>query len=199
MIDANFSSSYYQTLQHFGTLPRRTDVALKRAVRKVSIWLQRQVLIILSDQTKVTQKNLKRYQRVQIKAGPFEGTVWVGLNPMPLHLSGRVAWNQKAAGARVRGSTYEGAFYRAVYGGERKVWVRTARNRTAGLTPYHQARRYRPNVSVDGGRFPVTLVGVPLQDKAPLIGAELLNQARERFERVLGQELNYELLKEGRR
>ncbi len=196
MINVNLSDSYYSALSSYGTLPRRMDLALKRTVRKVSIWLQRQASIALSKQTGITQKNLRKYQRVNIKVGPYEGVLWLGLNPMPLQLAGRVAWNQKSMGSRVKGKTYQGSFYRAVYGGERKVWVRTARNQTANLTPYHQARRYRPISGEHGGRFPLTLVGVPLNDGAQLLSDDLLRQTNQRFEKVLGQEINYQLLKE---
>lgn len=195
MITANLSDSYYQVLAEFKALPVKKDLALKRAVRKVSIWLQRQAFSAIGKASGISQKNLKKFQRVNISVGPYQGQLWLGLNPMPLHLAGRVSWSKSSSGARVRGKTHTGAFHRAVYGAERKVWVRTARNATAGLTPYHEARRYRPASGINRGRFPVTLVGVPLQDNASLLSDELMRRLNERFAKVLAQEINYLLVK----
>lgn len=195
MITANLSQSYYRVLTDFDEMPKNTDLALKRAVRKVSIWLQRQAASAISKQSGISQKNLKKYQRVNLSVGPFEGRLWLGMSPMPLHLAGRVSWSQRSSGARVRGETHRGAFYRAVYGAERKVWVRAARNQTAGLTPYHEARRYRPLTGINRGRFPVTLVGVPLKDNAEVLSNELMRRLDERFAKVLAQEINYLLIK----
>lgn len=195
MISVNLDQSFYRVLADFDGMPKKTALALKRAVRKVSIWLQRQASSAISKQSGISQRNLKKYQRVKLSVGPFEGQLWLGMNPMPLHLAGRVSWSQRSKGARVRGETYTGAFHRAVYGAGRKVWVRTARNQTAGLTPYHEARRYKPLTGLNRGRFPVTLVGVPLKDNADVLSDELMRRLNERFEKVLAQEINYLLIK----
>nr|VFK20971.1 MAG: hypothetical protein BECKLFY1418C_GA0070996_10827 [Candidatus Kentron sp. LFY] len=53
----------------------------------------------------------------------MERTVWFGLGLLPLHLEGRMRWNQNSIGARVAGEGYAGAFYRTVHDKGSEVWI----------------------------------------------------------------------------
>lgn len=193
MITLELDNAFRELTTGLQLLPRDLARAQKRALRKTMMWLQRQGTAELARQTGIKQKDLKAYRRATIKVGDYEGVLWLGLNPMPLHLSGRVSWSPKSDGARVKGRTYAGAFYRAIYGSERKVWIRTKRNVAEGHVPYHDAARYRPlpTRQVSSGRFPVTLLGVPLEDAGPELSATLLRDAEERYRKLLAQEINY--------
>jgi len=194
MITLDFDMAVDEVLMGLSRDSRAVNTAIKRAVRKTVRGVQRAVLQVLSKESGVTQKNIKKYQRLKIKLNGTEGLIWVGLNPLPLHLSGRVAWSQKSAGARVNGQTFRGAFYRRVYGTERKVWIRSARNRQEGHATYHAARSYKSfSGEVSRGRFPVELLGVPLEDAESPIEQKINSWALPFFKKRLHEELNYAL------
>jgi len=194
MITIDLDPAVSELTALFAHHERAVSRAVKRAHRKLVRWLHRQVLRQLSRETGATQKTLKAYRRVSLKLDGLQGELWFGLNPLPLHETGRVSWSPKRAGVRVRGRTYEGAFYRAVYGSQPKVWIRSARN--PGYATYHPKRRYRPfSGRVSSGRFPVELLGAPLDEVADGIARELdsrlARRAERRFRELLEQELNY--------
>nr|VFJ53389.1 MAG: hypothetical protein BECKFM1743A_GA0114220_101147 [Candidatus Kentron sp. FM]VFJ54597.1 MAG: hypothetical protein BECKFM1743C_GA0114222_101417 [Candidatus Kentron sp. FM]VFK10375.1 MAG: hypothetical protein BECKFM1743B_GA0114221_101387 [Candidatus Kentron sp. FM] len=89
-------------------LSRRIQTAIKRAVRKLILWLRRQMLQQASRMTGVPQKEIVRYRRIHLDIEGMEGTVWLGTSPLPLHLAGRVSWNPASAGATVAGRQYAG-------------------------------------------------------------------------------------------
>lgn len=193
MITLELDGAFREITAGLQLLPRDLDRATKRALRKTLTWLQRQAVAEMSRHSGVKQKDLKAYRRARVRLGDHEGEVWLGLNPMPLHLSGRVSWSQKSSGATVKGRTYAGAFFRAIYGSERKVWIRTKRNAGEGHMPYHELSRYRPlpTRQVSSGRFPVTLLGVSLEESGPELSQSLMQEAEERFRKLMTQEINY--------
>lgn len=192
MTTLDLTQAFEQGTALYGGVSKKAVRAMKRAVRKTIRWLTRAALRELSSRTGIRQKTFKAYKRVNFRIGDYQGSVWLGLNPLPLHEAGRVSWSQKRAGVTVRGKLYEGAFFRRVYGSTPKVWVRTARNVSAGLTPYHPPRRWKAQQDPAlKGRFPLTLVGMPIDDQAPEIDAALLREAEARFRIIFEQELNY--------
>lgn len=172
----------------------RAPRAIKRAIRKTLSWLQREMLREISRASGLSPAVLKQYRRVAIKAGDVEGRVWAGLNPLPAHEAGTVSWSPNSAGASAGGNFYEGAFYRPVYGSTAKVWIRTRRNQSAGNPIYHGRKRYKTfSGEVSGGRFPVEVVGMQLEEYSADVTDRLEQAARTRFETILRQELNYAL------
>ncbi len=194
MITLNLDPAVTQALGDLDRLSGPVQLACKRALRKLLIWLRRQVLQHVARDSGVTQKTFQQYQRVQVQLQGMEGRLWLGLNPLPLHEAGRVSWRPASRGASVAGTTYEGAFYRAIYGTTRKVWIRSARNRPLGHATYHKPRRYRAfSGGVDHGRFPVELLGMELDDAEDELDSRLHRQAQQRFATLLTQELNFVL------
>lgn len=179
---------------------RAVKLAIKRAVRKTLNALRTFVLRQVSRDSGMTQKKLKNYQRVHISLRDNDGFLWVGLNPVPLHETGRVSWSRKRIGARVRGKSYAGSFYQSVYGSQPKVWIRSSRNRQEGHPGYHpKRRRYKAAPgSLNRGRFPVELLGAPLEDSAGKLDARIEQFARDRFRKNLTHELEYALEHERR-
>ena len=196
MITLNLDPAFAQALGDLNRLSGPVQLACKRALRKLLIWLRRQVLQQVARESGVKQKTLQQYQRVHVQLQGLEGRLWLGLNPLPLHEAGRISWRPASRGASVAGTTYEGAFYRAVYGTTRKVWIRSARNRQLGHATYHEPKRYRAfSGDVDQGRFPVELLGMALNDAEDALDSRLHRQAQQRFSTLLTQELNFVLQK----
>jgi hypothetical protein len=194
MIDINLDPALHQVVGDLDQLSKPVQQASKRALRKLLRWLRGQVLRQVSRETGVKQKTLKQYQRVQVQLNGMEGRLWLGLNPLPLHEAGRVSWRPSSQGARVARETYEGAFYRAVYGNTPKVWIRAARNQQLGHPTYHKLRAASTfSGQVSGGRFPVQLLGMPLADAAQELDRRLSQKAEQRFKTILAQELNFVL------
>ena len=99
------------------------------------------------------------------------------------------SWTPTAAGATVAGRLYAGSFYRAIYGPQRKVWVRTQRNRRLGHTTYHRSSTH----ASQGGHAALSLLGKPLDDVQAVLDARLSQQAQQRFQTLLEQEIDYAL------
>lgn len=170
----------------------RAPLAIKRAVRKTLRWLHRELLREMARASGIRQAVFRQYRRIALTVGEYEGRVWAGLDPLPAHEAGRVSWSPTSAGASVAGNTYEGAFYRPVYGSAAKVWVRSRRNLAAGNPTYHPRRRYRSfSGDVSHGRFPVEIVAAPMEEFADPVVDRIEAAARVRFATIVRQELNY--------
>jgi len=203
ILDLDLGRDWEAAVRELGALgdPARVERALKRAVRKLARWAFREMTRRYARESGVPQKTLRRYRRVAMRVGDLRADLWAGLDPFPAHAAGRVSWSRRSPGARVRGRLFEGAFYRAVYGSEAKVWIRVARNRSARLPLYHPPRNWRPmgDDGPDRGRFPVALVAWPVATAAAPLTRGLEREARARFARLARQELRYALDVEGRR
>jgi hypothetical protein len=200
MIDLDFDLITDDLTLGLDRASRAVKVAIKRAVRKTLNALRTLILRQVSRDSGMTQKKLRQYQRIHINLRDHDGLLWVGLNPVPLHETGRVSWNRKRIGARVRGKTYAGAFYSPVYGSQPKVWIRSARNRQEGHPGYHRKRRRytAASSSLNRGRFPIELLGAPLEDSTSKLDARIEQFARDRFRKNLTHELEYALEHERR-
>ncbi|VFM96467.1 MAG: hypothetical protein BECKG1743D_GA0114223_102032 [Candidatus Kentron sp. G] len=175
-------------------LSRQVRTAIKRAVRKLILWLRRQMLRQASQVSGVAQKEIIRHRRIYLDIKGMEGTVWLGTSPLPLHLAGRVSWNPSSIGATVAGRQYAGAFYRNVHGGGPKVWIRSSRNLREGHPTYHGKRRHRSfSHAVSHDRFPVEILGTEMNELEDEIARRLERRAHTRFRELLEQELNYVL------
>jgi hypothetical protein len=143
--------------------PEKLRLAKKRAITRTAKHLATQAKKALATTEGIKPAAVKN--RAASKMLADTGLVWVGLNPMmPVHLAGGI--RQDASGVTAGSRTYRGAFFRRVYGSERKVWIRI------------KSRHYDPDLyfhkphgaqSVDKKlrhRFPVALASVKLDTDA---------------------------------
>lgn len=178
---------------------RAVQLALKRSVRKTLKVVRTYLLRMASMKSGVTQKALRSYRRVNVKVDGSQGEVWLGLDPMPLHEAGRVSWSPRSVGARVGGKTYAGAFYKRVYGSTRQVWIRSARNREEGHATYGSRGRYQAyNNGSNGGRLPVEMLAMSMEDAAEEGERRVEKYAVDRFRKIFTHELEYALSNERR-
>ena len=166
-------------------MPKASERAMARALRKLATWLKRQALRAASQAAEIPQKFFERALRYHVsieKAGsmPVGLSVWIGTNPVKAHRLGTVRWNRRMQGARVGRRSYPGmwSWGRGVTGPA--IMFRTGEKRTT-LTG-RQKRIYPIDVETEQPHDPVLARLRGLQDEA---GA--------RFERLLTQELNYAL------
>ncbi len=202
MIDLDFDLVVDDLTLGLDRSSRAVRLALKRAVRKTLMAVRTYLLRMASKSSGVSQKKLKSYKRVSLKVDGSQGEVWLGFNPLPLHEAGRVSWSRRGIGVRVGGRTYAGAFYKAVYGSEKKAWIRSARNRQEGHATYHPQRKYKSfgsgGSTPSHGRFPVELLGISMEDAAEEADRRLEQFARDRFRKIFEHELEYALDNEHR-
>ena len=189
MLMLELEAPFQAATAHLDVLSRPVQQASRRALRKLLLFLQRQVMTQMAQQTGLKAATLTQYQRIHMQLQGMEGQLWLGLNPLPLHEVGKVSWTPTAAGATVAGHLYTGSFYRAIHGPQRKVWVRTSRNRRLGHTTYHRSSIR----TSQGGHAALSLLGKPLHDVQAVLDARLSQQAQQRFQTLLEQEINYAL------
>ncbi len=142
-------------------LDRVASRAVARVTREAGATIRRR----LADAVGAKESAIARKKRVTAKARREAGLIWIGLQPLlPTHLGGPV--QQTETGVTVAGRTYIGAFHAAVYGPERKVWIRLrSRHYDADLYPY----RPRAAGAIDAERrhrFPVVLGRVKVDTAA---------------------------------
>jgi len=180
-------------------LEDRVGKVVNRAVKKLTQWLRTHSVREISQEIGITQNALKKrfiIERVTVN-GQERVRIWVGLMNVAVHDLGKVT--QAKAGAKVGGAVYEGAFLKKIYGSQEKVYVRTARNRSAGhATVADRPGRVnknpdRPFLDKSGGRFPVQVVGEEIEDVSRKILERYELRLNARFQTILKQELNYAL------
>ncbi|WP_163836948.1 hypothetical protein [Spartinivicinus ruber] len=175
--------------------PKQVNKAMRRAMRKTARWLKTRMARELASQMGVAQKALKsRFILSTIGKGKNQKFVfWLGTYPLAAEEAGKPR-NLKKKGVAVKKYRFAGAFYKNVYGSKKHVWIRTARNRTAGYSGVSPMSQTPGNVpSHLKGRFPVERIGIDIDP----IAAELFRRYKSRvnvnFNRILEQELNYAL------
>ena len=180
-------------------LEDRVGKVVNRAVKKLTQWLRTHSVREISQEIGITQKALKKrfiIERVSVN-GQERVRIWVGLMNVAVHDLGKVT--RATAGAKVGGAVYEGAFLKKIYGSQEKVYIRTARNRSAGhATVADRTGRVnknpdRPFLDKSGGRFPVQVVGEEIEDVSRKILERYELRLNARFQTILKQELNYAL------
>ncbi|NYZ69981.1 hypothetical protein H0A36_28615, partial [Endozoicomonas sp. SM1973] len=111
----------------------------------------------LASQMGIAQKGLKnRFILSTVGKGNNQQFIfWLGTYPLAAEDAGK-ARNLKKKGVAVKKYRFTGAFYKNVYGAKKHVWIRTARNRTAGYSGVSPVSQTPGNVpSHLQGRFPV--------------------------------------------
>ena len=200
----DLSSNLMELVEDMAALGSRVDVAVKRAMRKTHRWLRTHSAREIGKALGIKQATLKsRFLIDQYsKGGSSYLTLWVGLQPVAADQLGGTA-RQNRRGVRTRGRQFDGAFYQTVYGSEKRVWIRTSRNRREGHTtvanrPGQKNKHPSTFISRNRDRFPVQLVGVDIEEVALPILQRYEQRTAARFREILQAELNYELNVRGR-
>lgn len=158
-------------------MPRAVDTARKRALRKLSTWIQRQALREAAAAAGTTQKVMKTLVRYRASLNDARIAIWIGTNPIGAHHLGTVRWTRRMTGARAGRRSFPG------------TWSWSAPAKTAGLIMERRG----------AARLPLDKVVVPIH-QAVLTRMEQLQPAvAARFQALLLQELNYALNVETRR
>lgn len=201
---ATLSADSEQLTQDLELLGKRCEVAVQRAIKKLARWLRTHSLREIGRELKITQKVLKKRFRIDENSkgdSPYIN-IWFGLLNVGAHEVGKARQNR--AGTRVRGRQFDGAFVKKIYGSEEKVYIRARRNRRAGHATVAQRpgrnNRYpnRAFLAEEGGRFPVQVVGVEIEEVATEILERYEQRINARYQELLQQEVNYALNVESR-
>ena len=172
----------------------RVSKAVNRAVKKTARWLKTHSMRDIGKELGIKQAPLKRRFLISTNPqAPSQATVWFGLLAIAAHDVGRA--RQTKAGVNVGKHRFEGAFYRAVYGDNEKVYIRTKRNDVAG---HHTiSGRHNRGYSRDmndpslAGRFPVQVVGIDIQDVSERIVQRYEARLNQRYREILAHELRF--------
>lgn len=168
------------TEAELGSLPAKIDRARRRALRKLATWVERQVLRAVAEMVGTTQKTIKALSRFHSKLLADGGiSIWVGTNPIDVHLLGLVTWKRGSDGARVGRRVYPGTW----------AWGEQ------GRTPFSRTRVLQ---RMGGARLPIQVVQEWVDDTVRRRIEEMTADIGERFERLMAQELRYALDVEGR-
>lgn len=181
-------------------LDKKILQAKKRGLNKTVKAMQTLVRREVAAQTGIAQKHLKQYNRIKARTSQFNnyamGEFWMGTNPMPSHTAkGRA--KQEDWGVKQGDYLFEGAFYRAVFGSQPKIWFRK-KSRAARLNvAYNKKRRSRQSAwqRQNNGRFPVVLAGIAIADQANKAFKKSTPEVMSQFEKRVMHEIKRELKK----
>ncbi|KPA88076.1 hypothetical protein PF66_05429 [Pseudomonas asplenii] len=180
-----------------GLAPKAIAAAQRRAINKTLRWLRTHVGRAVAVQERIAVASVRQRLRAYPVGSNGQGRLWFGLDPIAASRAGRP--RQTRAGVSVAGRRYAGAFYKAVYGSQADIWIRTASK--------HFRESEYPNSNVsggggassgwiaeNGGRFPLAKAMISLEDVRRHFES-WTNRAHQRLLEVMRQELNYELQK----
>lgn len=186
MADAGFSvrlddaGTLARTQAALGDMPKKVDVARRRALRKLKTWVERQVLKAVSESIGTTQKTIKALSRFRSREATDGGLdIWIGTNPIDVHHLGTVRWTRRMVGARVGRRSYPGTF----------SWGEQ------GKTKFTQTRVFEREGS---SRLPIRVVEEWVDDIVRRRIESLTADIAQRFETLMLQELRYALEVDGR-
>lgn len=174
-LSLDVGQGYARVRQQFARMPAASQRAMARALRKLSVWLNRQVLRAGSQASGIPQawfKRALRYHTTITKEGgrPVGVSVWIGTNPIKVHRLGNVRWSRRMQGARVGRRSYPGSWSWGYGATGKAVMQRTG-----------------------AGRLPIEVVREHIHEPVLARLRDIEREAAERFERLLVQELNYAL------
>lgn len=206
----SFAREITRVTAQIQTTPEQVKKAGERARRKTLRWLSTRMSREISQALRVPQKGLKaRWSTTTAGQGDDQVAIlWFGTLPLPAESLGRPRQNKR--GTTVAGRRFDGAFYRAVYDGMPRVWVRKSRAEALGLQLPAMSRQKRggnqrfmdyggANDSSNRGRFPVMRVGIELEDIAAEVFRRYERRALARFAELIEQEINYAVNHERKR
>lgn len=134
------------------------EIAYKRAFKKTLKWFQTQAIKKATSELGVKRSALKG----RWFANVAEGSLWVGLNPIPVHRTGKPRQNKR--GAKAGGIQYDGAFVM----NDKLVMMRTSK-----------------------ARLPIEMVTREVSDDVQIAIHKVRPLAVARFKEIYKQELNY--------
>lgn len=180
--------------------PKKLERAQSRAINRTLQSVQTQLLRAVSKETGISQRWLKQYQRVKMRKSTFKswlnGEFWMGLDPMPAETA-KGAARQEDWGVKKGNYLFEGAFYRAVYGSQPKIWFRKGSRGDRKNPRYHRRRSSKNSAwqRQNSGRFPVARAGIAIDKPASLAFQSQRGEIRNGFQKRLLHEINWELSK----
>ena len=151
-------------------MPAAVDRARKRALRKLSTWVQRQILREAASAAGVTQKLMRTLVRYRATRTDDQLSIWIGTNPLKAHHLGTVRWTRRMAGARVGRRLFAGSW----------SWPD---GKTGGLVMERSS----------DARLPIDVVTIPIHDAVLRRIEQIKPDVDRRFQTLLMQELNYAL------
>lgn len=156
-----------------GVRSRAFERAANRAVRKAARWLRTQLARAVAQDAGIPVTRF-RQMRVSLRYDreDWSANLWLGLNPIPAHRTGKVKWTRRMRGARAGRRQFRGSF----------AW---------GPNPDKPVIFRRQGQA----RTPIEKVTVPVDEAAEEHARRLERRALQRFQTVLRQELNYEMAK----
>jgi len=134
------------------------EIAYKRAFKKTLKWFQSQAIKEATTELGVKRSALKG----RWFANVLKGSLWVGLNSLPVHRTGKPRQNKK--GVRAGGNQYDGAFVM----NDSLVMIRSTDR-----------------------RLPIEVVSKEIKDDVQIAIYKLLPLSIARFKELYKQELNY--------
>lgn len=190
--------------------PEQVQKAGIRARAKTMRWLSTRMSRDISQTLRVPQRSLKSRWSVTTagKGDDQVSILWFGTVPLAAEQAGRP--RQGKRGTSVAGRRFDGAFYRAVYDGTPRVWIRKSRAQALGLDLPSMSRQkgggdWRfleyggANDYSNRGRFPVMRVGIELEELAGEVFRRYERLALARFAELIEQEINYAVNHERKR
>ncbi|WP_422463307.1 hypothetical protein [Endozoicomonas sp. ALB115] len=190
LIEQEVSGDIEELTALFKQSPEKTEQAIQRTLSKLSRWAERQVLRDMSRRMKVSQKLLKKLNRIKVRLNKSYGrkerylTIWVGINEVGAHRLGNP--RQTRRGVRVGShSFWENSFLMQPVNASRELIFERKDN---WQHRYQQSKR--------SGRW--MWMGLPLEKKTVRIDREAETSLAKispllvnRFTELLHQELNY--------
>ena len=164
-------------------LDERVAKAITRATRKAAKWL-------------VTHSVREMAKELGIKQAPLKSRFRVDFDGNNVHYLGNPS--QNLSGVKVGKKQYDGAFYKAVYGNEEKVYIRAKRNAVLNHSVVRERRKSYPHwdhgfMTDNAGRFPVQVIGLPIEEVGEEILGRYEQRLNKRYREILDQELRYAL------
>lgn len=162
-----------------------------RTLRKIQKPIKRDIMQAAAQKLRIPQKAIAdRFFSNALGDGDTELRVWIGAWPVEPFSIGTP--RQTPTGVKSGSRFYRGAWLGSVYTLEEKVWIRL---RSPHFSSEMYPTRYRggDRDMARNHRFPVVRAAVPIDG----VIAEVLKtdgqQFADRFLRIFGQELNYEV------
>lgn len=163
--------------RQMAAMPQGVERARRRALGKLSTWVQRQILREAATAAGVPQKIIKALLRYRTTRTADVLKIWIGTNPLKAHHLGTVKWTRRMAGARAGRRLFAGA------------WSWPNSRKMKGLIVQRTGDQ----------RLPVEVVTVEVH-QAVLNRIQAIQPAIDaRFLTLLQQELNYALNHEAAR
>lgn len=182
----------------FRAVPGQIAAAKKRALAKTVKSIGASAAKDMAASVGVAQKAIKR--RIATRTTASTGLVWFGLKRIDAQLAGKASQNKR--GARAGRHDFPGAFVKAIYTAEQKIWIRLAsRQYDPEIYPYKKrAVSYGELPAGLSGRFPVVKATLAIDTPATrAVIAAQAKRAQALLAEKLGQELNYEVNVKGAR